>query len=550
MAIKWLCYDIKGIQQFIFSVSKLKYIVGASLLIDEFDQLAGTINMDGVKHVFSGGGKGTFQCDTENTSTKLRSELVSRAHNVGLDLRIGISSSLSEAARHADDLYPFVPDSLDNEPCSVSGLWPTAPPDCKTVDKRPGVHPLIAARAEKVRDGQTRLLDKRVLDAIGSNLPPDLNDFASGLKYGLEFLTAVRAGSATEDDFWIARAADAALGNRNRWAVLSMDGNDMGCQFRVFDQGNPNEKTKLAWMSKMSSELKSTTQNAFYAGLTKTIVQWWEKAKEDIVLKNAYEQAERVILPFRPLIVGGDDLLCLCHCSCAIEMAKEISKEFTRISIDANNEYQATNNQANLWPGTNGKLSISAGIAYTGVTLPLSLSIPYAEQLLAGAKRKYRHADPQPELGPTPAAIDWESVTESMIDTPMARRTRDLTFIDNDINDKKIVLFMRPYLFGPDKNEKTLEDIEKLKKTLEGLPRSFLFELMTTLTRPWGERVPRLVAMAAQRPEVMDWFNEGITATQKPGSYWIDQDNMRTTWFLDAVSLLEEEKRMQQETVL
>ena len=37
----YLCYDIKGIQQFIFSVPKLKYVVGASLLIDEFDRKAG-----------------------------------------------------------------------------------------------------------------------------------------------------------------------------------------------------------------------------------------------------------------------------------------------------------------------------------------------------------------------------------------------------------------------------------------------------------------------------------------------------------------------------
>lgn len=544
--ICYLCYDVKGIQQFIFSIPKLKYIVGASLLIDEFDQetkkIAETMS---VKWIFSGGGKGTFFCKTRGAADEFRDKLVDQAHLAGLDLRIGIDPKLSEATRHADDLYPIVPDELDGEPCSVSGLWPTT--------KK--IHPLVAKRAKKVKEEGERVLDARVLNHIRGELPDDLLAWEKTLQKPLEFLTAVRAEDSSDEDFSLARAADAALGNRNRWAVFSMDGNDMGCQFRAFEAVSRDDQTKLEWMTAMSGKLKASTQGAFCAGLAHAITEWWKGAKENENLMKAYEQAKTLVLPFRPLIIGGDDILCLCHCSYVIEMAKTIAQKFAELSRDANEDYKAGHQDVgDLWPGTGGELSISAGIAFTGVTLPLSLSIPYAEQLLAGAKRNFRRDNPKPADGPTPSAVDWESVTESMIDTPTARRNRDLTFIDKDLGGKKIVLTMRPYLFSSEegklnKNSKTLNEVEVLKRELNAYPRSVLTELMTILTLPWGERVPRLAAMAAQRPEIFDWLDEGISNPNSFGKYWISEDGSQKTCFLDAISLLEEEKRMEKETV-
>ncbi|MEA2061393.1 MAG: hypothetical protein U9P10_12985 [Thermodesulfobacteriota bacterium] len=34
----YLCYDVKGIQSYIFKIPKLKYIIGGSALIDQFDK--------------------------------------------------------------------------------------------------------------------------------------------------------------------------------------------------------------------------------------------------------------------------------------------------------------------------------------------------------------------------------------------------------------------------------------------------------------------------------------------------------------------------------
>ena len=109
MARQYLCYDIKGIQSFIFKIPRLKYIIGGSVLIDRFDkQDVMSLERPGVTRLFSGGGKGAFLCDDQELSG-LKQALISKAHAIGVDIRLGSDASFSVAAQHADELYPFVP---------------------------------------------------------------------------------------------------------------------------------------------------------------------------------------------------------------------------------------------------------------------------------------------------------------------------------------------------------------------------------------------------------------------------------------------------------
>ena len=62
----YLCYDIRGIQSFIFRIPKLKYIIGGSAVIDRFDRetIKNLMLPQGCERLFTGGGKGTFSCST------------------------------------------------------------------------------------------------------------------------------------------------------------------------------------------------------------------------------------------------------------------------------------------------------------------------------------------------------------------------------------------------------------------------------------------------------------------------------------------------------
>ena len=70
----YLCYDIRGIQSFIFRVPKLKYIIGGSAIVDRFDreimpQLPLKTNQE---HIYSAGGKGSFYCVDEDQIIDLK----------------------------------------------------------------------------------------------------------------------------------------------------------------------------------------------------------------------------------------------------------------------------------------------------------------------------------------------------------------------------------------------------------------------------------------------------------------------------------------------
>ena len=572
----YIAYDIKGIQQFIFSVPKLKYIVGGSLLIDAFDRLVSR-NKDKIAYqaIFTGGGRGILTCSSGQESEIIQ-YLVMYAHKYGLDIRIGTNEKFSDAVVGAEDLYPFIPDSLEGEPCRASGLWPVKfEKSCGYKSEGKGIHPKIWERREKI--GKSKSDDSFDLRIIKKLI--EQASFPEELKGG-QFLTTVKSDENMDEHIenqdinaeekqeilelqQRAKFGSKSLGNRNRWAIVALDGNDMGSQFRAFEASSAekDEEYKRNWYKTMSKALDACTREAFYHALAKVIAEWWKKEGRLIYSNLSSEQL--VVLPFRPLILGGDDVLCLSHPSYAMDLARTLIEKFAKLSKEKA-ENARTEGIDNLWPGTSNELSISAGIAFTSVTQPLHMAIPYAERLLNSAKKESRKkrqcADEQNPKTPTPAAIDWEHITETMIDTPAARRLRDLTFIDEDLNGVEVHLSKRPYQVASD-----LEELLKLKEQLKGqlkgqlkrYPRSLLAECLEILRLPWAKRMQRLAAMRKQNCELVDMIKDkeldGELGNQwkieTPKNTSPEEKTKRTTSFLDAVMLLDEEHRMEQETV-
>jgi len=163
----YLCYDVKGIQSYIFNIPKLKYIVGGSALIDQFDkETIKNLKVPGTEHVFSGGGKGTFRCESQSHVNALKQEIIDKAHHIGLDIRFGQDENFSQAAQHADELYSFVPEMHDGYPCPESGLYPTKPGQ-----KR---HPVIQKRLYKSGEKVFRRFEELLLTDV--LIPGKLNE--------------------------------------------------------------------------------------------------------------------------------------------------------------------------------------------------------------------------------------------------------------------------------------------------------------------------------------------------------------------------------------
>ncbi|MDO4558753.1 MAG: hypothetical protein Q4C47_07290, partial [Planctomycetia bacterium] len=115
----------------------------------------------------TGGGRGMFRCETVEDADRNQEILTDLAHGRGLDLRIGRDEDPSEAATHADDLYPFLPDLPPGEPCAASGFWPVDPESKRDPDwpEMPSylreVHPVIRKRIRVVRESQRNVEERQ-----------------------------------------------------------------------------------------------------------------------------------------------------------------------------------------------------------------------------------------------------------------------------------------------------------------------------------------------------------------------------------------------------
>ena len=72
--------------------------------------------------------------------------------------------------------------------------------------------------------------------------------------------------------------------------------------------------------------------------------------------------------------------------------------------------------------------------------------------------------------------------------------------------------------------------------------------MLNCLHEPWAKRCEYVASISERYPEVFDFLYEGVAAT---GEGWIDDENnkVRTTSVIDALTLLEEDHRATQESV-
>ena len=503
----YLCYDLKGIQQYIFQVPKLTCCIGGSRQVDSFDRReAGELNVPGSKLIYAGGGKGAFECETEAALEDLKGKLTAAAREKGLTIRYGFDADYMRAASEIRETYCYQPDSLEGHPCSLSGLYPTTEGD--------GIHPLIRKREELGRQkGMESETEKKFLSALrGAFQKENLSFFYN--------VNGADRGDGEEGAF--------ALWNRNRWAAVCMDGNDMGLQFLEFKKRNGSDNAAWSeWLPKLSQSLDECTCEAALAGMKAVTEQYLADCKE----KEEYSDT----LPLRPLIVGGDDVTVLVSCKYALLFVKTVMEAFQT----------ASRKYSSLWIGTDGELSISAGILFAPVSLPLHSVLAYTEQLLASAKTHGRDLKQEKKTQVSPACLDWESVTEGLLDSPSARRRREFQFTDAETG-RQVELTARPY---------TLTEFEKLteiRKELEGkkIPKNILYQFHPELNAPKEKRMAFYARIGKNYRFIRENLAEELEGIiPNYGPWWEISGKVQKTRLLDAVLLMQEDSRMEKETI-
>ena len=167
--------------------------------------------------------------------------------------------------------------------------------------------------------------------------------FSSVLK-GYEFPTKFEELGHTEGDSHI--------------SIVHIDGNSMGSRFQ-------SRKT-LEEIRLLSISVKKATEDSF-ANLLKLIVQKIEHDNNFI----DYFDFNGILLPIRPIILGGDDITFVCPGKLGVYFAEIFMKEFTK--KEASDEK---------------KLSSCAGVAITKTKYPFYRGYQLAEELCGNAKKE------------------------------------------------------------------------------------------------------------------------------------------------------------------
>lgn len=550
----YLNYDLKGIQSFIMAVPKLKYICGASAIVAKFDLEVRNRFGDGNGLVFAGGGKGTLRFGEETQLHEAKDAMRQMAREEGLTICFGHGSE----AGATDETYSWLPhpSNMDGHPCAVSGLFPV----------ESGEHPLVKRRCKsrrELREGFDRDFLPSPLSILESlrkrNIPCNRD-------VRFEFFSNVSPNRNDEPEHDAefgndhARAGAASIGNRNRWAVIAMDGNNIGDQHRAAKTVYEVDSGAHAqWLDAMSRSLHETTVESCRAGIASVVNHWIEHAPIEQVEKAFCDDRGICVLPIRPLIVGGDDVKIICHAGLALRLAKAISEQFQQISQTKNRAFEKLNARS-LWLATNGELTISAGILFAPIHLPLNSAIAYAELLLASAKGGGREllSEKHEKQVATPACFDFESVTEGVIWTPALRREKELVFDDPEMDCTfPVRLHSRPW---------SLAEFEKLQHcvdTYRKIPSNIRAQVLAQLRSPFFERKAFVARLAKRRDcdnpgtrqlieDLTEPPHSNLTAASRSGRWRvrrIGNESYWTTDVVDALLLLEEEARMSIETL-
>lgn len=185
-------------------------------------------------------------------------------------------------------------------------------------------------------------------------------------------------------------------GEKNKIALILMDGNDLGKLFRerLLNNDKRNLESGIANMLRLSDTIRDATHKAFAAACA-GIVELLLKGKAASVRNG---QAE-LIMPLRPLVLGGDDISVIIRADMALPFVSLFAREFEKKGGDAH-------------------LSLGIGMVVMPRSYPFAKARRLAESLLESAK----HATL--EMSPRPSSLNYLVLTEEMegdLDSVLAR---------------------------------------------------------------------------------------------------------------------------------
>lgn len=236
-------------------------------------------------------------------------------------------------------------------------------------------------------------------------------------------------------------------------ALICMDGNDLGLLFRNClapenEKGvEPDIEKGIKRMMALSRTVNNCTTRAF-AAASLTILREMEKEGKK----------EPVVMPLRPLIIGGDDITVIIRADLALLFISSYVEAFEASSAEALEELSRDELKGILKPHER-KLTLGIGMVVTSQSWPFTRAYNLAEKLQKNAKKITRGKEPRP------SSLDYLVLTSEVEPDLEVLRKRVYTAEDGT------PLTGKPFLLRPGGMARFMENGQKV---LDRLPRSLL----------------------------------------------------------------------------
>jgi len=300
---------------------------------------------------------------------------------------------------------------------------------------------------------------------------------------------------------WYMEDITKSLNESYSWlAVIHADGNNMGVMLHKL--GEYAQKTKgqhfITLFRDFSKSLDLATKEAAKHAYLETV--------KNIALKP------KGIIPFRPIIVGGDDLTIVCRG----DIALQFTKLFLRFFEEKTKEHlKSLAEKVNFLE--NG-LTACAGIAYIKESYPFHYGYTLAETLCGEAKKAAKKGLDIDEI--TPSCLMFHKVQDSFVEDYKSIREREL-------EAGNIRLDFGPYYLENHTKTATIDQLEDNVLKLEGKEgnaiKSHLRQWLTDLhnePKLAEQKLNRLISVIPEA-ENLELPNSAIQNGKSPVYDWL-----------------------------
>ena len=202
-------------------------------------------------------------------------------------------------------------------------------------------------------------------------------------------------------------------GDRSHLAVVHADGNGIGQRFiKLLDgfSAASENRTCLDALRVLSSKIASASEQALRKMLARLERSFQDK-QMDRYLSGLKQRDGKYIIPFRPLIFGGDDVTFVCDGPLGLGLAAIFLEEFERAAKDL---------------PYGGAAHACAGVVIFKTHYPFSRAYDLCEELCTRTKVAMRGADLKG------SGLDWHIAMSGISGGIIGIRQREYQFSDDD----------------------------------------------------------------------------------------------------------------------